>query len=431
MKPLNRKVVSFASRFSSLAAFVFLAVAGCNGEPLATQQGYFLGSINIPAYGGWVGDTVRVTADAETGFFVFVGTAIDLKVRWTSSDPTVFTVIADGSETTQFAKLKMVGAGTATLTVNVDDTRIDPKSNVSSASSTVTVTQKGVMRVSPKTATIAIGATKDFNIGFVTTSGGSAANPRFAFDFTVSNGNVTSLVKTGTLTVADPPVATLKGLAAGTIKLIVRAYDQTDKLRQGKVYFEDTAVVTVSPTVATVVVDPNPKTLQVGFDHVFTATLKDNSGATLPSTTTTVTWSVLDQALATVDQTGRVTALAVGSTKVKVTTAEGVSGTADIVIEAAPFNPNVVRVVVTPDSVALRLSDVKCQFSAKAYDANGNEVQVAGFRWIIDDSTVGSVDASGLVTFKKVGFTAVRAFYGNDANAPGGSGSLTVNPNTP
>ena len=289
-------------------------------------------------------------------------------------------------------------------------TRIDPKSNVSSASSTVTVTQKGVMRVSPKTATIAIGATKDFNIGFVTTSGGSAANPRFAFDFTVSNGNVTSLVKTGTLTVADPPVATLKGLAAGTIKLIVRAYDQTDKLRQGKVYFEDTAVVTVSPTVATVVVDPNPKTLQVGFDHVFTATLKDNSGATLPSTTTTVTWSVLDQALATVDQTGRVTALAVGSTKVKVTTAEGVSGTADIVIEAAPFNPNVVRVVVTPDSVALRLSDVKCQFSAKAYDANGNEVQVAGFRWIIDDSTVGSVDASGLVTFKKVGLTGGARF---------------------
>jgi hypothetical protein len=79
--------------------------------------------------------------------------------------------------------------------------------------------------------------------------------------------------------------------------------------------------------------------------------------------------------------------------------------------------------------VTLRLSDAKCQFTAKAFDANGNEVQVTGFRWLIDDSNLASVDTNGLVTFKHAGGpTFIRAFYGNDANAPGGSASLTINP---
>ena len=128
------------------------------------------------------------------------------------------------------------------------------------------------------------------------------------------------------------------------------------------------------------------------------------------------------------NQSGLVTAGSVGTTTVTVRTAEGVAGSADLTVEAIPL-ATVVRVVVTPAIISLKLSDAKCQFSAKAFDANGNEVQVSGFRWIVDDSNLVSLDDTGLATLKRTGTTTIRAFYGNAADAPGGSASLTINPN--
>jgi hypothetical protein len=190
----------------------------------------------------------------------------------------------------------------------------------------------------------------------------------------------------------------------------------------------DLTVVAAPVTVKTVVVEPTPFTMEAGFTHHFTYTLKDASGATLPSNFTTVTWSTENGSVATVDQSGNVTAKAIGTTRVVVTTAEGVAGYSDVTVVASTA-PTIVRVVVSPAAITLKLSDAKCQFTAKAFDASGNEVLVSGFRWLIDVSYVAIVDGSGLVTFKHAGTTAVRAFYGNDANAPGGSASLTVTSN--
>ncbi len=190
---------------------------------------------------------------------------------------------------------------------------------------------------------------------------------------------------------------------------------------------EATLNATIYRAVANVLVSPNPKTMQVGSTHQFAYELKASNGNNIPLNATSVTWATGDQSIATINQAGLVTAVAVGRTTVRVTTAEGVAGVADLTVEAIPVSP-VTRVVVTPAIITLKLTDAKCQFSAKAFDANGNEVVVPGFRWIIDDSTVGSVDATGLVTFKKAGTTAVRAFFGNASDAPGGFGTLTVTP---
>ncbi|HZK78632.1 MAG TPA: Ig-like domain-containing protein, partial [Gemmatimonadaceae bacterium] len=189
-----------------------------------------------------------------------------------------------------------------------------------------------------------------------------------------------------------------------------------------------TVNATVYRAVANVQVSPNPFTMQVGFDHVFSYTLKASNDNTVPQNATSATWSSSNASIVTVDQSGRVTAKGLGTTTVKVTTAEGVIGASDVTVEPIPAAP-VARVVVTPASVTLRLSDAKCQFTAKAFDANGNEVQVSGFRWLVDDSSVASVDTSGLVTFKTAGTTTIRAFYGNASDAPGGSGTLTININ--
>ena len=195
-----------------------------------------------------------------------------------------------------------------------------------------------------------------------------------------------------------------------------------------------TTELTIYKSVANVLVEPNPYQMEIGFTHQFTASRRDNNNATIPPESTPITWSVQNTAMATIDGNGLVTAKAAGTTTVIATTAEGVRGVADLAVVApAPPPPPpppelVVKVVVTPALVTLKLSDAKCQFTAKAFDANGNQVVVSGFRWIIDDSTVGSVDENGLVKFKGAGKTAVRAFVGNAADSPGGFGTLTVNP---
>jgi hypothetical protein len=492
-------------------------IAGCADTVAPTSAGDYLGGFTVPDYNAWTGDTVYVAAQAVTtanGLLIFLGE--DLHVKWTSSNPAVFTIMQDGKETTQFPTLKMIGPGQATLAGTVDDSRINPKSLVTGGQATVTVTPRGKMQATPHAVTIPIGETRTFSIGFVTQTGATAVNPKYIFDFLISNGNFATVSSTPPVNPADPTIATIKAISAGSFRIFVRAFNKSDKNMLGQTYFEDTVVVTipapavptkvtVNPTqatlfvggtkqvsaqvfdqsnnvmnagitwissdttlakvsssglvsavgtgnstfasaqitaraaagveavtsliiykpIASVLVDPNPKSLQIGASHVFTATLKDNTGATIPAAATAITWSVVDPSIASVDQNGKATGLVVGATKLKVTTTEGISGTSDVTVEAVPL-ATVVRVVVTPASITLNLSDTQCQFTAKAFDANGNEVQVAGFRWIIDDSSIATLDGTGLAKFKRAGTTTIRAFYGDAANAPGGSASLTV-----
>lgn len=87
------------------------------------------------------------------------------------------------------------------------------------------------------------------------------------------------------------------------------------------------------------------------------------------------------------------------------------------------------KIVVSPASITLPLSALRCQFTAKAFDANGNEITGLTFRWLIDDSTLGTVDGNGLVTFNtknNEGTTKVRAFFGNATDAPNGFATLTM-----
>lgn len=191
---------------------------------------------------------------------------------------------------------------------------------------------------------------------------------------------------------------------------------------------EAATTITVYRAVSTVVVSPNPKTLQVGSTHPFTYQLKATNNSDIPLDLTTVTWSTGSNSIATVNQAGVVTAVSPGTTTVTARTAENISGSANITVEAIPVSP-VVTVVVSPASVTLQLSVLRCQFTARGYDANGNEVTGLTFRWLIDDSNLATVDGNGLVTFNthnNEGTTKVRAFLGNAADAPNGFGTLTL-----
>src|SRR5690606_21766816 len=91
-----------------------------------------------------------------------------------------------------------------------------------------------------------------------------------------------------------------------------------------------TAQVTVSPVpVASVSVSPSSFSLPVGDTRQLSVTLKDASGNTL--TGRTVNWSSSATSVATVNSSGRVTAVGAGTATITATS-EGKSGTAQVTV---------------------------------------------------------------------------------------------------
>ena len=120
----------------------------------------------------------------------------------------------------------------------------------------------------------------------------------------------------------------------------------------------------------------------------------------------TLEWSSGDTAVATVDDTGLVTA--VGNGAATVTAASGgAEGHAAVVVEQV-----VAEVRVSPDSVTLLAVGDTARLTAKAVDANGHPVDGAGFEWSSGDTTVATVDRAGLVTAVGNGAATVSAASG-------------------
>ncbi len=135
-----------------------------------------------------------------------------------------------------------------------------------------------------------------------------------------------------------------------------------------------------------VVVSPADVTLAAGTTQQFTA-----SGGTAP-----YTWQVADPAVASIDATGLLTALAAGSTTITATDANGVTGTAQV---------TVTTVVVSPDTATIRVGDT-LQFTATG--------GTAPYVWTVSDPSLASIDVStGLLTAIALGTVQVTV---TDAN---------------
>lgn len=143
-----------------------------------------------------------------------------------------------------------------------------------------------------------------------------------------------------------------------------------------------------APTVAQVVVTPSSATLMVGAAVTLTGQPVASSGAPLPAT---VTWSSSAPAVATVDATGRVTAVGSGSATITASAGAG-SGTAIITVLAP-----VASLTISPDSLLLVAGDA-APLTATLRDATGATLSGRAIQWTTDAPTVTSVSATGVVT---------------------------------
>jgi hypothetical protein len=166
-----------------------------------------------------------------------------------------------------------------------------------------------------------------------------------------------------------------------------------------------TANAVTPPRVTSVTLSPDSLVLAIGAMGTFTATAHDASGATVPGT---AAWTSSDTAVAKVDGTGKVTAVAAGTVTITATIA-GVSATAKVRVKP-PTPGKVVRVLVSPDPLLLYQNEIK-SFTATAYDSAGLVVTNPGtFRWTTSDSAyVRLVDFYGRVKGEAPGDVTVSA----------------------
>lgn len=186
-----------------------------------------------------------------------------------------------------------------------------PLSNV--ASGTTALTPVATVTLSPATASAAVGATATFS-ATLRDAAGNVLTGR-SISWTSSNSAVATVSASGLAT----------GVATGTASI---------RATSGGVTGIATLTVTAPTTapVASVTVSPATASLPAGAGTQLSAVLRDAGGAVLSGRT--VTWSSTNSAVATVNASGFVTAVAGGSATVRATS-EGVTGSASITVQTA------------------------------------------------------------------------------------------------
>jgi trimeric autotransporter adhesin len=168
-------------------------------------------------------------------------------------------------------------------------------------------------------------------------------------------------------------------------------------------------IVVTPKNVASITVTPASASLFINQSVQLSATLKDSAGNVL--TGRTVVWSSSNAAAASVDQSGFVLALAVGTTTISAKSG-GATGTASITVSNVP----VASITITPASPTVIVGQTTT-LQATLKDANGNVLSGRAVAWSSGSTGVATVDpVSGVVTGVAVGTAVITATSGISAH---------------
>ena len=325
--------------------------------PVATTVSISPASVDLSSFG----ETLQLTAAvADQNGQAMAGAP----VSWTTSDNSVASVSAGGLVTA-------VANGSATVTAT---------SGSAAGTGSVTVAQRAArIDVSPDAHTFS-------SLG---DSLRLTAAPFDANDNAVEDATVT-------WSSADEAVATVD--ASG---LVVAAGNGTASITAQAGAAGGAAAVTVSQVIVEMDVVPAAMTLfSLGDTIRLVATGVDANGH--PGPAMAVTWVSQNDAVASVDSRGLVTAVRTGSTDVFATAAELLDSAGVTVAQLAK------EVRVTPEADTLAVGEM-LSLSAVALDANGYVVEDTDYIWSTSNPTAAMVDDTGLVTAVGRGTATIRA----------------------
>lgn len=182
--------------------------------------------------------------------------------------------------------------------------------------------------------------------------------------------------------------------------------------------------------VASVTVLPAAISLEEGETAQLEADLRNAQGASL---TGQVAWTSSNTGVATVDATGRVSALAPGSATVSATSG-GFKGTASVAVTAAATTGSA-SVELSVTSLRLTSLGASSTLGVTAKDENGTALAASDLSWTSTATGVANVNGSGSVTALSNGQASIIAVYGSAADTATVTvsqevASLTVTPSS-
>jgi subtilisin family serine protease len=229
-----------------------------------------------------------------------------------------------------------------------------------------------------------------------------------------ASGNVVPITPTWSVVAGG---GTIDGNGLFTAGTVAGTYTNTVKASSGGVSGTATVTVTAGP-LASVVVTPNPATVQVGGTQQFTATGRDANGNTV---SITPTWSVVAGG-GTIDGSGLFTAGTVAGTFTNTVTATsgGIAGSATVTITAGPL----AAITVSPNPASVAVQATR-QFTATGRDAYGNTVPIAPAWSVVAGG--GTIDGNGLFTAGTVAGTYTNTVAASSGGVTG-TATVTVTP---
>ena len=318
------------------------------------------------------GDVLQLTASTSPNF------AANQAVTWSSSNESVAAVSADGSVTA-------LSPGQATITASAQD------DGGAAATCTVTVIK------------YAASITLNMNDTVVYT-GETAELEATVMPEDTSDKSVTWSTSDNTIATVDSH-GTVTAQKAGSAVIRATANDGSGVFAQCQ--------VTVKQYVTGITLNLTEAVIYTGG----TATLK---ATVLPSDASnkSITWSSSDESTATVDASGKVTALKIGSVLITATANDGSGAYAQCQItvkqHVTAINLNTSNAVLyTGDTVSLEAAVLPDDASDKS------------FTWSTSNTSIATVNLSGTVTAKKAGSAFIRA-TANDGSGIYAACAVTV-----
>jgi uncharacterized protein YjdB len=307
-------------------------------------------------------------------------------VTFTTSDPSVATVNGAGV-------ISAIAIGQATITATVEGKTGTSRVNViRERVNTVRITPPG-------SQTIRVGQTFQLTATPLNALGQPLAGR--TCDWTTSNPNVATINQNGLVT----------AVSTGSATMTAECED-----RQAS-----TGINVLPVQVATVTLAPTTVSIFTSEDRQLTATAKDAAGNVLSFTGRSVSFNSTNLPVATINSSGVVHGVAVGSAIVSVTVDGVASNNVDVTVNAIPIS----TVVVTPNPGGVKIGGFTLQMAVVLRDSLGGVLPPRPTTWTISDQTQATINATGLVT--TTGSAVAGGILTVTATVEGKQASATVN----
>ena len=316
--------------------------------------------------------TLKATETLTLKATIAPATTTDKSVTWKSSNEAVATVDANG-------KVTAVAVGEATITATTTD------GSNKSATCKITVAKTLASSISLDKTSATLKATETLTLKATITP---ATTTDKSVTWKSSNTSVATVDANGLVT----------AVAVGEATITATTADGS--------YKSATCKITVAKTLAeSVTLDKTSATLKATETLTLKATIA-------PATTTnkSVTWKSSNEAVATVDANGKVTAVAVGEATITVTTTDGSNKSATCKITVAKTLAE--SVTLNKTTASLKATET-LTLVATVLPENATNKSVT---WTSSNEAVATVDANGKVTAVAVGEATITATTTDDSN---------------